>query len=227
MVLDHRTALTGLTKAYGAITDLTARLRPADLLAFSRCHGWVVVDVLFHVLCDAQRALVAFATPATAPADRDFVSYWSGFAAQAGDPAPSAWWVRRSASAFRDGTGVLALWQETAPAAVRAAGRADPEGRISTQGHVLSVPDFITTLATEAAIHHLDMAVNLPDAGEPEPAALALAVATLDGLLGPDVPRPGAWGDVEYVLKATGRTPLSAADRTALAAQATRFPLLS
>jgi hypothetical protein len=134
--------------------------------------GWVsstnaplVVDVLFHLLCDAQRALVAFATPA------------------------------------------------------------EPGGRIGTQGHVLTVPDFMATLATEAAIHHLDLTVNLAGAVEPEPAAFGLAVATLDGLL--SVARPPEWTETEFLLKATGRSPLSATDRTALGEAAGTFPVLS
>src|SRR5262245_31032567 len=221
MGIDYQRAVDGLDAAYGSVSNLAAQLSRSDLLAFSRCRGWSVVDVLFHLLCDAQRALVAFATPTDLPADRDYVSYWTGFAAQAGDPTPSAWWVRRSASAFRDGTGVVALWRETAPAAVRAARRADPGGRISTQGHVLSVPDFMATLATEAAIHHLDMTVNLADAMEPGSAATDLAVATLDGLL--PVDRPPAWTETEFLLKATGRSPLAAMDRTALGEAAGEF----
>ena len=148
--VDFPTALVGLDRAYTGVGDLTASLSRQDLLAFSRCHGWVVADVLFHLLCDAQRALVALASPAPGPPDRDFVTYWPGFAAEPHDPVPSAWWVRRFTGAFLDGTGVVALWQETAPAAVRAAGRADPDGHVTTQGHVLAIPDFLATLATEA-----------------------------------------------------------------------------
>jgi hypothetical protein len=225
MGIEYERAMDGLNSAYGSVTDLATRLSRSDLLAFSRCHGWSVVDVLFHLLCDAQRALVAFATPTELPADRDFVSYWTGFAAEASDPSPSAWWVRRSAAAFRDGTGVIALWQETAPAAVRAGRRAEPDGRIGTQGHVLTVPDFMATLATEATIHHLDMTVNLAGAAQPDPAALDLAVATLDGLLAGA--RPSEWTETEFLLKATGRSPLSAMDRTALGEAAAAFPLLS
>jgi hypothetical protein len=88
--------------------------------------------------------------PGARAAGRDFVTYWPGFAAEPHDPVPSAWWVRRFTGAFLDGTGVVALWQETAPAAVRAAGRADPDGHVTTQGHVLAIPDFLATLATEA-----------------------------------------------------------------------------
>jgi hypothetical protein len=225
--VDFGAALAGLDRAYTGVNDLTANLSRQDLLAFSRCHGWVVADVLFHLLCDAQRALVALASPAPGPPDRDFVTYWPGFAAEARDPAPAAWWVRRFTGAFLDGTGVVALWRETAPAAVRAAGRADPDGHISTQGHVLAVPDFLATLTTEAVIHHLDMTVHLAGAPAPDPQAVALATGTLDGLLGAGTPRPDRWTAEEYLLKGTGRAPLSARDRHELGVAVERFPLLS
>jgi hypothetical protein len=227
VTIDFRMALHALDRAYGGVSALTERVSRDDLLAFTRCHGWVVADVLFHVLCDAQRALVALASPDGGPPDRDYVTYWSGFAAEAGDPTPGAWWVRRSASAFRDGTGAVTLWRETAPAAVRAAGRADAGGYIATQGHVLGVADFLATLVTEAVIHHLDMTVQLTGMPAPDPDAVALTTRTLDGLLGAGTVRPAGWTTEEYLLKATGRVALSTGDRHALGSAADRFPLLS
>jgi hypothetical protein len=225
--IDFRDAVDALDRAYGGVTAVTQRLSRHDLLASTRCHGWVVADVLFHLLCDAQRALVTLATPVAGPPDRDAVTYWPGFAAEADDPTPAAWWVRRSASAFRDGSGAVTLWQETAPAAVRLAGRADPDGFVATQGHVLAVPDFLATLVTEAVIHHLDLTVQLSGMPAADPAAVALTERTLDGLLGPATPRPTGWTSEEYLLKATGRIALSAADRQVLGPMADRFPLLS
>ena len=222
--IEYRAARIALERAYGSVCELAAGLSADDLVAFSRCRGWLVADVLFHLLCDAQRALVA-ASPAAGAPDRDFASYWTGFAAEADDPAPATWWVRRSTSAFRDGTGVVTLWLETAPAAVRAASSAAPDGYITTQGHVLAVPDFLATLVTEAVIHHLDMTVELPAAPAPDPAAMAMATRTLDGLLG--AARPGEWSTQEYLLKATGRSPLTSHDRQLLAGRTERFPLLS
>jgi hypothetical protein len=111
MAVDHREALTALDRAYAGIEAAVADLTPTGLLTRTRCHGWLVVDLLFYLLVDAQRRLVALASPAPGPADRDHVSYWTGFAAEANDPAPAAWWIRRSASAFGDGAGVVALWR--------------------------------------------------------------------------------------------------------------------
>ena len=44
---------------------------------------------------------------------------------------------------------------------------------------MLATADFIATLAVEAAVHYLDLTVNLPSAPTPDPAA-----QVLDGLLG-------------------------------------------
>ena len=49
-----------------------------------------------------------------------------------------------------------------------AAGRADPDGLVGTQGRVLTVADFLSTLTVEAAVHHLDLVVRLD---RPGPAA--------------------------------------------------------
>ncbi|MFC7547117.1 maleylpyruvate isomerase N-terminal domain-containing protein [Plantactinospora sp. GCM10030261] len=227
---------TDLAAAYAGITDVVVGRDDSDLQRPTRCHGWVVADLLFHVLCDAQRALVTLASPARGPADVDAVSYWRAFPPIAADGTDStgndravdaarhAWWARRSAAAFDRPSGIVRLWTETAPAAVRAAGRADPAALVSTQGHVLRVADFLATLVTEAVVHHLDLVVDLPDAPPPAATATAVAVATMDGLLG--APAPTGWTATDHLLKATGRLGLTMVDRAALGATAGRFPLL-
>lgn len=212
--IPYITALDALTCAYGGISNLAASVSRTDLLAPSRCRGWVVADVLFHQLGDAQRALAAFATPVDGPSDRDLVSYWTGFAEDATaagvDPVAGIWATKRATAAYKDGRGGVLMWSDTAPAAVRAAGRADPNGCIATQGHVLAVPDFIATLVTEAVIHHLDMIVDLPGQAEPADAAVAVATQTIDGLLdrrSPGATCPAGWTAKQYLLRATGREP--------------------
>ncbi|MEH1164938.1 maleylpyruvate isomerase N-terminal domain-containing protein [Micromonospora sp. CPCC 205539] len=215
-----------LAQAYDAITAVVTDRTDADLQRPTRCLGWLVADLLFHLIGDAQRALVALANPAEGPADVDDVSYWRGFPSGDGDDARHAWWVRRSAAAFDRPTGIVRLWEDTAPAAVRAAAAADPAGYVSTQGHVLRVPDFLATLTTEAVVHHLDLTPELPDAPPPGPLAVRVAVATMDGLLSDEAVRPGAWDDQEFLLKATGRVPLTDRDRLELGESAGWFPLL-
>jgi len=241
--VEYDEALAALDAVYTDVRELAAGLTPSALLEFSRCRGWVVADVLLHLLSDAQRALIALASPTSEPADQDFVTYWRAFAEDhapdADEWVPGALWVRRSASAFRDGSGLAVIWRETAPAAVRAAGRADPRGRITTQGYVLPVADLLATLAVEAVVHYLDMTVHL-EAPEPAPTAVALATRTLDGLLSDSLsehrtqlaaigegPHPAGWSAHEYLLKGTGRIALTSADRAALGSAADALPLLS
>lgn len=216
-----------LAQAYQGITTVVTGRDDADLQRPTRCRGWLVADLLFHLLCDAQRALVALATPADGPPDVDDVSYWRSFPAGGdGDGARHAWWARRSAAAFDRPSGVVRIWTDTAPAAVRAAAAADPAGHVRTQDHVLRVPDFLATLTTEAVIHHLDLVLDLPDAPAPGPLACRVAALTMDGLLSDDAVRPGDWDDAEYLLKAAGREPLSDRDRAQLGEAAGWFPLL-
>ncbi|MGC4894251.1 maleylpyruvate isomerase N-terminal domain-containing protein [Micromonospora sp. DT31] len=216
-----------LAQAYAGITAVLTPLDDAGLQRPTRCHGWLVADLLFHVLCDAQRALVALASPAPGPADQDDVSYWRAFTPGDDDAsARHAWWARRSAAAFDRPTGVVRLWADTAPAAVRAATASDPDGYVTTQGHVLRVSHLLATLTTEAVVHHLDMVVDLPDAPRPAAEPTRVAVTTMDGLLSDEAVRPAGWDDHEYLLKATGRAPLTDRDRFELGEAAGWFPLL-
>ena len=88
----------------------------------------------------------------------------------------------------------------------------------------MTLPDFLTTLVVEAAVHHLDLTVDLPATAPPPAPALALVRATLDGLLGRPV--PVGWDDETYALKGCGRLPLDDSDRALLGDLAGRFPLL-
>ncbi|BCJ38989.1 hypothetical protein Athai_64920 [Actinocatenispora thailandica] len=218
-------ALAALTVAYRQLTVIVRERPDADLIRPSRCTGWSVLDVLYHVLLDAQRALIALATPDDRVADTDYISYWRSFPASprigANEHARA---VRIAASAFRPRT-LIQLWEETSAAVVHAARAADADLRLSTQQHVLTLPDLLATLAVEACVHGLDMTVELA-APTPDPLPLELTRRTLDGLLGAGVRRPG-WTDRDYVLKGTGRSPLSATERELLGPSAAQFPLFA
>jgi mycothiol maleylpyruvate isomerase-like protein len=225
--LSSQHALSALDAAYGQVTEVVAGLDGAALLRPTRCAGWAVCDVVYHQLLDARRALRTFVSPGTEPADRDDVSYWRPFSPTGEIPpggseaAEHARHVRIAASAYS--AGELAWeWTETSRAACRAA-RACPHELVVTQGHVLRTADFIATLAVEAAVHYLDLTADLAHAS-PDPVSLGLVTRVLDGLLG--APRPAGWDEQTYVLKGTGRLPLSDAERAGLGPASDRFPLL-
>src|SRR5215470_9473438 len=230
--LDRATALGALNAVYQKVTTVTGGLGEADLMRPTRCAGWAVADVLYHQLLDARRALRAFASPSDAPVDCDDVSYWrdyapapdgNGAAASSGESAAHARYIRIAASAYPPGT-LAWEWSETAAAACRAA-RACGHRAVTTQGHVLTVTSFAATLAVEAAVHYLDLTVDLPAAPDPDPGSLALVRRVLAGLLGASL--PDSWDDVTAALKGTGREPLTEEDRRALGSSAGKFPLFA
>jgi hypothetical protein len=136
---------------------------------------------LFHLLLDAQRALVAFSSPADGPADVDNVTYWRSFRPANGDGGRvHAEYVTRAAAAYSSAELLVEQWTETSTAAAWA-GRREQAELVSTQGHRLRSADLIDTLIVEATIHYLDLTLNLP--ASPAPASALLRVRNvLDGL---------------------------------------------
>jgi hypothetical protein len=192
-----------LTEAYDAFTACVGDLPDHDLERPTRAAAWNVRQLLFHQLLDAQRALVAFSTPAAEEADVDEATYWRPFRPSAGDGgAAHARFVARAADAF-DGPGdLVAWWRATARAASYAASVADPAGRLRTQDHVIAVPDFVSTLVVEATIHLLDATLEVP--GAPPAAALRHTRRVLELINGGPLAEPD---DAEAILRATGRLP--------------------
>ena len=229
--LDHAAVLDALETGYRRVTGVVTGLGEAELMRPTGCAGWAVTDVLFHQLLDAQRALVAFATPVTESPDRDDITYWAEFTPQPGEAgaqaragaAAHARFVRLAASAYPPGT-LARVWSETAAAACRAA-RACQAAGVATQGHVLRPADFTATLAVETAVHYLDLTVDLPSVPPPDPVSLTLVRRVLEGLLGS--PLPAGWGDASAAVKGTGRVPLTDEDRTVLGPLAGRVPLFT
>jgi len=113
------TAAELLAAAYGSISGMVGRLPAGDFERRSRCAGWAVGDVLFHLLLDAQRALVTFATPVETEPDVDAVTYWSPFRPGGTGSAAAqahARFVRLAARAYSGPPGLVAHWADTAAA---------------------------------------------------------------------------------------------------------------
>ena len=211
-----------LGSVYGDLSALVADLRPEEGWQPSGCAGWSVLDLTQHLLDDARRGLVALATPADGPATTDAVAYWRSWQPSPEDDDSTAWRTRVRASVTGGLPGLAPLYAETAAAVVVAAGRADPGGLVATQGWVVRVDDLLSTLAVEAAVHHLDLVAHLDRPGPP-PGALAEVRRVLEELLGR--PLPAGWDDATAARRGTGREPLADADRAALGDAADRFPL--
>jgi hypothetical protein len=211
-----------LDEAYAATTAAVAGLNDEAMGRRTRTERWTVKDLLFHQMCDAQRALIVFTTEPDEPADTTAVSYWSAW--QPGQPGADAHarYASQAAAAYGRGSSLVDQWTESSRAAVRAARRHGPDGTVATQGHVLSAADFVHTLGVEGVVHHLDLTLEVPSPGLSDE-GYGLVLEVLSGLLGAEL--PGGWAPAEAVLKGTGRMELSDRDRATLGEQASRFPL--
>lgn len=220
-VVSLQSAAADLRDAYEQITQVVAAASPDELRAPTRT-DWSVRELLVHVLLDAQRGLVTFATPAACTPDTDRVTYWSRFAnaSSAGSADAHRRWVATVAGAYQRDAGLVAHWTETSAATARAALSA-PAPVVTTQGCSLPVADFVDTLVVEAAIHYLDLTAHLA-APALHDAALGRAVAVVRALL--PTPAPATWSDVDLVLRATGRMSLTGEESDALRAA---VPVLS
>ena len=211
-----------LSTAYRDVAGVLGSLPPEQAWEPTGCAGWSVVDLGFHLLSDARRALVTLNTPADRAADTEAVDYWRAWRPPEPGDEVELWSTRIAASVHGGLPGISYRYAETSAAAVVAAGRGRPDDLVGTQGRVLTVADFLSTLVVEAAVHHLDLVLNLD---RPGPAAEPLAEVrrVLEGLHGG--PLPARWDDVTAARRSTGREPLSAEDRAELGAGAAAFPL--
>ena len=209
---------------YGTVSTFISACSDHDLLAATRCRGWTVADLLFHMTCDAQRALVAFATPGIGAPDVDLATYWDPF--QPSREEPDFDHVRRIrlAASTLSTQDLRELWTDTAAAVMTAARRLDRSQPLATQGHVLTPSNLLATLVVEAAIHLLDLTVEFHAAAPPPRAALRTVRRTPETRLGS--PIRASWDDTTYALKATGRSPLDPLDRAQLGEQAQLLPVL-
>jgi hypothetical protein len=207
------------------VSDLVEGLSDGDLVAPTRCTGWLAAHLLVHVRLGLAETTGSFAVPAgpDEPADRDFVSYWRDWpAAAVAVTFGSVRWHWANASAYSVSSEFRRHFTDTARAAAGVSLHA-PAGRFRFQEHVMEAEDILAMWTVELVVHQFDLTAYLPGSYGPLPEALALTVCTLDRLLG-TAERPPSWDDATYVLKATGRVPLDDADRESLGEWAGAYP---
>ncbi|MEV7676030.1 maleylpyruvate isomerase N-terminal domain-containing protein [Streptomyces sp. NPDC088752] len=211
------------SRSWTALRAAVAGLADEDFARPSGCADWLVRDLVCHLVIDAQDVLITLATPADSPPTRDAATYWEiSDTPPTGDDPLDALTVRLAA-AYGD-PGLLAFHlDDVGSAAGRAAALADPGGRVSTRGEVLTVADYLSAYVLEWTLHHLDLVARLPRAPRPPEEGLAAARALLERIAG--TPFPAALSDTDALLVGTGRRAPSAAESTALSGAGVRVPL--
>lgn len=202
-----------------------ARLADEDFARPSGCAGWLVRDLVCHLVIDAQDVLITLVTPAAGEPTHDAVTYWHVTdTPPAGDDPLDALTVRLAAAYEEPGLLKFHL-DDVGSAAGRAAELADPGLRVRTQDMVLTAGDYLSAYVLEWTLHHLDLIACLPDAGRPPAESLARARGMLEEIAG--APFPASWADEDALRIGTGRRAPTDAERTELGDHpAARLPLV-
>ncbi|MFE7432018.1 maleylpyruvate isomerase N-terminal domain-containing protein [Streptomyces tendae] len=209
------------SRSWSALLAAVAGLLDEDFARPSGCTGWLVRDLVCHLVVDAQDVLITLATPTAEEPTRDAVTYWQVVEPPTGEDPLDALIVRLAAAYEQPGLLKFHL-DDVGSAAGRAAALADPAGRVGTQGQVLTAGDYLSAYVLEWSLHHLDLIAHLPKAAPPPAAGLRRSRKLLEGVVGTAFPT--AFTDRDALLIGTGRRTPTPAETAALGELAARLP---
>jgi hypothetical protein len=217
----YRAAVDLFSRSWTALRAAVADTPDEDFERPSGCTGWLVRDLVCHLVIDAQDVLITLVTPASTEPTADAVTYWDLVEPPTGEDPLDAL-VPRLAAAYGEPLWLRFHLDDVGSAAGRAAGLADPAVRVSTKEKVLTVGDYLAAYVLEWTLHHLDLIAHLPSAAPPPADTLAAARASLERITG--TPFPASFSDADALLIGTGRRAPSGAERAAMGDLAGRLP---
>ncbi|WP_225094772.1 maleylpyruvate isomerase N-terminal domain-containing protein [Streptomyces sp. CoH27] len=211
------------SRSWTALREAVAALADEDFERPSGCAGWLVRDLVCHLVIDAQDVLITLVTPATGAPTVDAVTYWKLVEPPTGEDPLDAL-IPRLAAAYGE-PGLLRFHlDDVGSAAGRAAELADPAACVGTRDEVLTVGDYLSAYVVEWTLHHLDLIAHLPSAPEPPAETLAAARASLEKIAGSGF--PASLSDKEALLIGTGRRTPTDAERETLGDFAEQLPFI-
>jgi hypothetical protein len=200
-----------------------AELPDKDFERPSGCTGWLVRDLVCHLIIDAQDVLITLVTPVETEPTVNAVTYWNVVEPPTGkDPLDAL--IVRLAAAYEEPRLLKFHFDDVGSAAGRAAELADPGVRVSTRDEVLTVGDYLSAYVLEWTLHHLDLIAHLPGVAEPPVEGLARSRATLEKIAGTLFPT--SFTDKDALLVGTGRRAPTDAEKAALGDFAAKLPLV-
>jgi len=201
-----------------------AELPDEDFAKPSGCTGWLVRDLVCHLVIDAQDVLITLVTPAETEPTRNALTYWNVTTTPPTGEDPLDALIVRLAAAYQE-PGLLKFHlDDVGSAAGRAAELADPDLRVSTQDMVLTAADYLAAYVLEWTLHHLDLIAHLPDRAQPPAEGLARSREMLGKIAGAAF--PASWSDKDALLVGTGRRAPTDAEKAELGELTAKLPLV-
>jgi hypothetical protein len=223
-VRHYRAEVDLFSRSWTALRTAVDELSDQDWERPSGCTGWLVRDLVCHLIIDAQDVLITLVTPAETEPTVDSVTYWDLLDEPPTGEDPLDALIPRLAAAYGEPRLLRFHFDDVGSAAGRAAELADPSVRVSTQDKVLTVGDYLSAYVLEWTLHHLDLIAHLPSAAEPPTETLAVARASLEKIAG--APIPTSFSDKDALLVGTGRRAPTDAETAALGELAAKIPLV-
>ncbi|CAM5487578.1 MULTISPECIES: maleylpyruvate isomerase N-terminal domain-containing protein [Streptomyces] len=212
------------SRSWTALRTAVAELSDEDFARPSGCAGWLVRDLVCHLIIDAQDVLITLVTPADTEPTRDAVTYWEVAETPPTGDDPLDALIVRLAAAYED-PGLLKFHlDDLGSAAGRAAELADPTVRVGTRDVVLTTGDYLSAYVLEWTLHHLDLIAHLPNAAEPPTEGLARTREMLEKIAGTTF--PSSFSDKDALLIGTGRRTPTETEKAELGELAAKLPFV-
>ncbi|MET8850510.1 maleylpyruvate isomerase N-terminal domain-containing protein [Amycolatopsis sp. NPDC004625] len=212
------------SRTWAALRFAVASLPDAEFAKPSGCRGWLVRDLVCHLVIDAQDVLITLATPASSAVTHDAVTYWAVSSSLPSGEDPLSALIVRLAAAYEDPALLKFHLDDVGSAAGRAADLADPGTRVSTQEMVLTAGDYLSAYVPEWTLHHLDLVAHLPSVAGPPAEGLARTRVVLEKIAGTAF--PASFSDTDVLRVATGRRAPTEAEAAELGGLAARLPFV-
>ncbi|MEV5124055.1 maleylpyruvate isomerase N-terminal domain-containing protein [Streptomyces decoyicus] len=212
------------SRSWATLRAAVAELPDKDFEQPSGCTGWLVRDLVCHLVIDAQDVLITLVTPAETEPTVDAVTYWNVESQPPTGEDPLDALTVRLAAAYEEPRLLKFHLDDVGSAAGRAAALADPGVRVSTRDEVLTAGDYLTAYVLEWTLHHLDLIAHLPDATQPPAEVLARSRVMLERIA--DAPFPTSFSDKDALLVGTGRRAPTDAEKAELGVLAAKLPLV-
>ncbi len=201
-----------------------AGLSDEDFTQPSGCTGWLVRDLVCHLVIDAQDVLITLVTPADSEPTRDAVTYWEVTDKQPTGEEPLDALTVRLAAAYEDPRLLQFHLDDVGSAAGRAAELADPNLWLRTRDEVITAGDYLAAYVLEWTLHHLDLVAHLPHVAAPPEETLARSRRILEKIAGTAF--PATWSDSDALLIGTGRRVPTDAEEAEMGDLAGKVPLI-